>query len=48
MSDTFAQGPSAAGVTLLHSLPPFRVTWINPSSVPAQMTAASIGEGATV
>ncbi len=33
------------GVTLLQFLPPFRVTWIIPSSEPAQSTFTSRFEG---
>ena len=46
--DTFAHGPNEGGVTLVHAAPPFDVTWINPSSVPAQMREPSIGDGASV
>src|SRR2546422_3666009 len=35
----------AAGVTFLHVAPPFSVTWMLPSSVPAQRTAPVRGEG---
>lgn len=36
------------GVTLAHVVPPFCVTWINPSSEPAQMTFALRFDGAIV
>ncbi len=36
--------PIAAGVTLLHVAPPFMVTWIWPSSVPAQRMLTARGE----
>src|SRR5580704_3559894 len=39
-------GWMAAGVTFDHDVPPFIVTWILPSSVPAQMTLMSRGERA--
>ena len=39
------QGLIAAGVTFRHVAPPFVVTWMLPSSVPAQSTAALLGEG---
>ena len=48
MSDTLAQGASAGGVTSCQVLPPSRVTWTRPSSVPTQIKEASSGEGATV
>src|SRR5438093_782166 len=38
-------GLMAAGVTFLHVVPPFVVTWMLPSSVPAQSTAPLLGEG---
>ena len=44
---TFAQGTSCFGVTSCQVFPPSRVRWISPSSVPAQRTAASLGEGAS-
>ena len=46
--ETLAHGTSADGVTSFHVVPPSRVTWISPSSVPAQMTLPSTAEGATV
>src|SRR6266852_9903379 len=39
------QGWIAAGVTFFHVAPPFIVTWMLPSSVPAQRTAPLRGEG---
>ena len=36
-----------AGATLFQCAPPSRVSWIKPSSVPAQMRFASLGEGAS-
>ena len=47
-SDTLAQGVSAKGVTSCQVLPPSRVTWIRPSSVPTHNKEASSGEGATL
>src|SRR3954452_15786672 len=38
-------GLTARGVTFDHSSPPFVVTWICPSSVPAQRTFTSRDEG---
>ncbi len=35
----------ALGVTLVHLAPPSVVTWMLPSSVPAQITPSSRGEG---
>src|SRR5512135_2353537 len=40
-------GLIAGGVTLVHFTPPSSVTWIAPSSVPAQITFTSRGEGAS-
>ena len=50
MSDTFAHGVfvCSGGDTSFQCSPPSAVTWINPSSVPAQMTPTSRGEGARV
>src|SRR6267142_2704195 len=45
--DTLAQGPSCGGVTSVQALPPSRVTWTRPSSLPAQMIFASTGDGAS-
>src|SRR5438046_7670574 len=39
------QGLIPAGVTFRHVAPPFVVTWMLPSFVPAQSTAALLGEG---
>jgi hypothetical protein len=33
------------GVTLVHAMPPSRVTWMLPSSVPAQRMASECGLG---
>ena len=44
--ETLLHGVSAGGVTFFHVLPPSRVTWIRPSSVPAQSTFTSRFEGA--
>src|SRR5262245_55189069 len=38
-------GLIAGGVTFVHFAPPSIVTWILPSSVPAQMTFTSFGDG---
>ncbi len=35
-------------MTFCHFLPPSRVTWISPSSVPTQTRSFSIGDGAMV
>src|SRR5215831_15013907 len=35
------------GVTLVHFRPPFTVSWMLPSSVPAHRTLTSFGEGAS-
>src|SRR5690349_15138369 len=35
----------SGGVTLVHFSPPFSVTWILPSSVPAHSTPTSFGDG---
>src|SRR5579872_6290207 len=43
--ETLLQSVIAGGVTLLQLLPPSRVRWISPSSVPAQMVSACKGEG---
>ena len=37
MIETFAHGTSCGGVTSVQFVPPLRVTWISPSSVPAQI-----------
>src|SRR5512143_2517653 len=39
------QGLIAGGVTLVQRTPPSMVTWMLPSSVPAQITVTSRGEG---
>src|SRR6185503_12772373 len=39
---------SAGGVTSFHVLPPSNVTWIRPSSLPAQMTFSFTYDGASV
>src|SRR5215210_2106380 len=39
---------SAGGVTSVHVRPPLNVTWINPSSLPAQSTLSFTYEGASV
>src|SRR5256885_16798688 len=44
---TFAQGTSCFGVTSSQLFPPSRVRWIRPSSLPAQSTPPSFGEGAS-
>ena len=46
-TDTLLQGVSAGGVTFFQLLPPSVVTWMSPSSLPAQMTLALRGLGAT-
>src|SRR5262245_22796758 len=38
-------GLIAGGVTFFHVAPPSMVTWMTPSSVPAQMTLTSRGDG---
>ena len=48
MIETFAHGPISGGVTFFQLLPLSRVTWIRPSSVPAQMVLLSTGLGAMV
>ena len=48
MIETFAHGVSCGGVTLCQVFPPSRVTWISPSSVPAQMVPISTYDGAIV
>ncbi len=48
MIETFDQGVSAGGVTSFHVLPPSRVTWIRPSSVPTQIVRSSRYDGAIV
>ena len=40
-------GLIAAGVTFDHAPPPFVVTWIAPSSLPAQTTLMSSGDSAS-
>src|SRR2546426_8184045 len=44
---TFAQGTSCFGVMSSQLFPPSRVRWIRPSSLPAQSTPPSFGEGAS-
>ena len=39
------QGWISGGVTLRHVVPPSVVTWMLPSSVPAQSTRLLLGEG---
>src|SRR5437773_9114575 len=41
-------GGMFGGVTLVHVLPPSRVTWIKPVLVPAQITPAATVDGASV
>ena len=48
MMDTLAHGPISGGVTFFQVLPLSRVTWISPSSVPAQIVFESTGLGAIV
>ena len=43
-----AQAGMPCGVTSLQVLPPSRVSWIRPSSVPTQISSLSRGEGAIV
>src|SRR5262245_34928631 len=45
MLKILVQGLMADGVTLLQVWPPFMVTWMLPSSVPAQSTRRLFGEG---
>ena len=48
MSETFIHDVRAGGVTFVHDFPPSFVTWMRPSSVPAQIRFPSFGEGAIV
>jgi hypothetical protein len=48
ISDTLAHGVSCGGVTLRQVTPPLRVTWMSPSSVPAQMIFSLMYDGAIV
>ena len=45
--ETLLHGVSSGGVTFFQVLPPSRVTWIRPSSVPAQIVLTSLCDGAT-
>ena len=49
ISETFSHDLSSGGVTFCHVLARrFVVTWISPSSVPAQIVFTSLYDGATV
>jgi hypothetical protein len=46
--ETLLQGVRDGGVTFVHVFPPSAVRWTSPSSVPAQITFASLYPGASV
>ena len=48
MSETVPHSGMSEGVTFCQVVPPSRVTWTRPSSLPAQIVFASRGLGAMV